>query len=224
MPPYLRPMAPTAARAILCGDPARALLLAQDLIGEPRMSNHHRGLWGYFGRTAAGTELTVQATGIGGQSAVLVLSELAAAGVRSAVRVGSCVSPGGELPLGSSVVAARLSSGADARRAGGQPDETLTEALVGAGAGPAEELLSVERLPRPGEAAPNEAVALDLQTAALATEAAACGVAFAALLVVADSGGEALEDDPFERAAIRLGRIAAAVLERTAGPEVSTSS
>jgi hypothetical protein len=208
-------MAPTAERAILCGDPARALLLAQDLITEPRMSNHHRGLWGYFGTTAAGTELTVHATGIGSQSAVLVLGELAAAGVARAIRIGSCLSPGSELRLGSSIVAAT------ARAGGGQGrelDPEMTRALVEGGAGPPHDLLSVERLPAgsaPGRLA-HGATAADLQTAALAREAADRGVAFAAALVVAGSGSDALEDDPFEAEAVRLGRIAAEVLRTEA--------
>ena len=44
------------------------------------MSNHHRGLWGYWGETADGDELTVHATGIGGPSATIVLGELIDAG------------------------------------------------------------------------------------------------------------------------------------------------
>ena len=41
-----------AADAILVGDPGRALLLAQELLEQPKMSNHARGLWGYSGQTA----------------------------------------------------------------------------------------------------------------------------------------------------------------------------
>ncbi len=55
------------------------------------MSNHARGLWGYSGRTPAGTALTIQSTGMGGPSAALVLGDLAELGVRRAVRVGTCV-------------------------------------------------------------------------------------------------------------------------------------
>ena len=52
MPSRLRPTAPIAAEAILVGDPGRALMLAQELLEEPKMSNHARGLWGYYGRDA----------------------------------------------------------------------------------------------------------------------------------------------------------------------------
>jgi uridine phosphorylase len=86
----LRPTAPIAADAILVGDPGRALLLAQALLEQPKMSNHARGLWGYTGRTPSGHELSLQATGMGGPSAALVLTDLAELGVRRAIRVGTC--------------------------------------------------------------------------------------------------------------------------------------
>src|SRR5262245_8932635 len=105
MPSRLRPVAPIAAEAILVGDPGRALLLAQELYEQtPKMSNHARGLWGYYGRTPAGRELTVQATGIGGPSAALVLADLAELGVRRAVRVGTATGLDPELEAGELVV------------------------------------------------------------------------------------------------------------------------
>ena len=90
MPARLRPTAPIAADAILVGDPGRALMLAQALLEQPKMSNHARGLWGYTGRTPDGPTLSIQATGMGGPSAALVLADLAELGVRRAVRVGTC--------------------------------------------------------------------------------------------------------------------------------------
>ena len=89
MPQRLRPTAPIAADAILVGDPGRALMLAQELLEQPKMANHARGLWGYSGRTPAGAELSVMSTGMGGPSAALVLADLAELGVRRAVRVGT---------------------------------------------------------------------------------------------------------------------------------------
>ena len=91
MPSRLRPTAPIAADAVLVGDPGRALMLAQALLEEPKMSNHARGLWGYSGQTPAGRPLSIQATGMGGPSAALVLADLAELGVRRAIRVGTCV-------------------------------------------------------------------------------------------------------------------------------------
>ena len=53
------------------------------------MFNHHRGLWGYTGTARAdGEPLTIQATGMGGPSAAIVLHELIALGARRAIRVG----------------------------------------------------------------------------------------------------------------------------------------
>src|SRR6476619_3626884 len=90
MPSRLRPTAPNAPDAILVGDPGRALLLAQELLDQPRMSNHARGLWGYSGQTPEGLELTIQATGMGGPSAAIVLGDLAKLGVTRVIRVGTC--------------------------------------------------------------------------------------------------------------------------------------
>src|SRR5262249_15871765 len=89
LPNPLPPPAPIAADAILVGDPVLALLLAQELLEQPKMSNHARGLWGYGGSTLEGRELTIQATGMGGPSAAVVLADLAKLGVRRAVRIGS---------------------------------------------------------------------------------------------------------------------------------------
>ena len=75
---------------LLPGDPGRALALAQALLEKPRMFNHHRGLWGYTGTAADGEPLTIQATGMGGPSAAIVLAELIALGARRAIRVGTC--------------------------------------------------------------------------------------------------------------------------------------
>ena len=67
-PIHLRPTAPLAERVLLPGDPGRALALAQALLVEPRMFNHHRGLWGYTGAAPDGQPLTIQSTGMGGPS------------------------------------------------------------------------------------------------------------------------------------------------------------
>src|SRR4051812_24470938 len=100
MPARLRPTAPIAADAVLVGDPGRALMLAQALLEAPKMSNHARGLWGYSGRTPEGRELTIQATGMGGPSATIVLADLAELGLRRAVRVGTCTALDPELEVG----------------------------------------------------------------------------------------------------------------------------
>jgi uridine phosphorylase len=103
-PIHLQPTAELAPRVLLPGDPGRALLLAQTLLSEPKMFNHHRGLWGYTGRALSdGAPLTVQATGMGRPSAAIVCHELIALGARRLIRVGTCGALR-ELPLGSLVV------------------------------------------------------------------------------------------------------------------------
>ena len=72
---------PTRCSPATPGSPWRS---PSGLLAAPLMSNHNRGLWGYSGSDADGSELTVQATGIGGPSAAAVLSELAGHGARRA--------------------------------------------------------------------------------------------------------------------------------------------
>jgi uridine phosphorylase len=110
-PIHLNPTAPLAERVLLPGDPGRALTLAQSLLAQPRMFNHNRGLWGYTGTAVDGETLTIQSTGMGGPSAAIVVSELAALGAQRVVRVGTCgaLDPSlelGELLLVSEVLAA----------------------------------------------------------------------------------------------------------------------
>src|SRR5713226_3006364 len=104
-PIHLRPTAELAERVLLPGDPGRALALAQSLLTEPLMFNHHRGLWGYTGAAPDGEPLTIQATGMGGPSAAIVLSELIALGARRAIRVGTCGALHPSLALGDLVIA-----------------------------------------------------------------------------------------------------------------------
>ena len=215
-------MAPTAPRALLCGDPARALAIAQRLLVKPRMSNHHRGLWGYHGETPEGDELTVQATGIGGPSAAIVIGELADLGLRCAIRVGTCAAAGADPPAGSTLVARRavaldgtsaalgIEAGAEVR-----PDPELTAGMLDRGLGGA--VVVSADLP-PGQApsspglpsgSPDPRVG-DLQTAAVLASASSRGVRAAAGLVVGSAAGRRLEDEPLEARLLQLAEIAAA--------------
>jgi hypothetical protein len=90
----LNPILPATGDVILVGDPRRAFALGQALTVQPAMSHLSRGLWGYRGETAGGLELTVQATGVGGPSAVAVISDLVAMGARRLIRLGSCTATG----------------------------------------------------------------------------------------------------------------------------------
>lgn len=216
MPARLRPTTAIAADAVLVGDPGRALLLAQELLEQPKMSNHARGLWGYSGSTPAGDALTLQSTGMGGPSAALVLADLAELGVRRAVRVGTCTALGREPALGALLVITEAHSRPNfAEATTALPDPTLTAALeggLGAGAGRAA-VASLDKLPQLAEAklAPGEVA--DMQTAALLASGPSLGVEVAALLIVTETlGGEELEDEALEAAAKRAGRAAAAAL------------
>jgi uridine phosphorylase len=211
MPARLKPTAPLAADAILVGDPGRALMLAQELLEQPKMSNHARGLWGYTGRTEAGKELTIQATGMGGPSASVVLADLRELGLRRAVRIGTCASLGKPAPGELLIVAEALDPG----RETAFPDADLTAALTRALTGVREgAVVSLDRLHRPGHAAPpGTADATDMQTAALLARGKELEVALAAVLVVtgkSDSGE--LPDGQLEAAAQRAGAAALSVL------------
>jgi uridine phosphorylase len=220
MPARLRPTAAIAADAILVGDPGRALMLAQHLLRQPpKMSNHARGLWGYTGLTEEGHELTIQATGMGGPSAAVVLADLAELGVRRAIRIGTCASLGdlepGDLLL---VTEAQPFSGSfrtPADRKEPRPDERLTralaEALPDAHRG---RVVSLDTLYRPErDLPPVLAEAADMQTAGLFAAAAEQGVAAAALLIVSEkSNSGQLRDEELEEATKPAGSAVSAVL------------
>ena len=137
MPHHLRPSTEYAPDALLPGDPGRALALAQQLLSEPRMSNHARGLWGYTGETPDGRSLSIQSTGIGGPSAAIVLQELAELGVKRAIRVGTCGALDADLGHGALIVAGDALAEDGASRALGagevaEPDPELTGRVAGA--------------------------------------------------------------------------------------------
>lgn len=225
MPRRLRPTADIYEDAILVGDPGRAMALAQVLTEGPRMSNHARGLWGYSGLTEEGRGLTVQATGMGGPSAALVLSDLAELGVRRAVRVGTCAALAPDLGPGDLVTvsearawrAGRGDDGAASvqvrawsgdrsdEEVAAVPDESLDARLraeLGGAARPGR-VASLDVLhPFPGHPTPDGDVA-DMQTAALLAAGRALDVAVAAVLIVSETGGaDSLDDEALaERAA-----------------------
>jgi uridine phosphorylase len=215
---HLRPTAPIAADALLPGDPGRALALAQELLEAPKMSNHHRGLWGYYGETAAGRPLTIQATGIGGPSAAVVLSELARQGVRRAVRIGTGVAASAEVPLGTLLVPPRAQAG------DGTSGELGFEEIV-----PGSDRLSAalaRALPaaRPGVVATVDVYyyegervsagvdAFDMATAPLYAVGQRLGVEVGCVLAVVEAEGERMNPDRFADAELEMGRAAAAAL------------
>jgi uridine phosphorylase len=193
---HLRPTAELAERVLLPDDPGQALALTRVLYDEtPRMFNHHRGLWGYTGVAADGAPLTVQSTGIGGPSAAIVVAELAALGMRRAVRIGRAWPLDGAVAAGELVAAeAVLHHGAALA-----PDADLTAALVADHRGT---IASADALgPDPAW----QALAYDLESAGVLAAAARAGVR-AAVLVAAEGPDGA--DGPAER----LGRAALAAI------------
>jgi uridine phosphorylase len=221
MPARLRPTAPFAADAVLVGDPGRALMLAQALLAEPKMSNHARGLWGYSGLTPAGNELSIQATGMGGPSAAIVLGDLAELGVRRAIRIGTCVAIEPEPRPGDllTVLEAQAWSGGGAGAAV-LPSVSLTARLrdeLGRATRPAivASLDIPHRSGRERKAPYAERVdAADMQTAALFSTAPAHGLEIAAVLIVAESAtGEQADENRIEAAARLSGKAAATVLQ-----------
>jgi purine-nucleoside phosphorylase len=222
MPSRLRPTAPIAADAVLVGDPGRALLLAQELLEEPKMSNHARGLWAYFGATAAGGELTIQATGMGGPSAALVLGDLAELGVKRAVRVGTCLGADSSVDLGDLlVVGEALAEGGSATALGVEPgtlvapDPGLTGQLRSelGDEGKVVSIASVDGAPTEHATDPGTA-AIDMQTAPLLARAISLNIELAAILIVNEVEPEErhLAKEALEERERRAGRAASAVL------------
>ncbi len=196
------------------------MALAQVLTEGPKMSNHARGLWGYSGTTPEGRGLTVQATGMGGPSAALVLSDLADLGVRSAVRVGTCAAIDRALRPGDLVwVGEARPWSVDGRGAGSPafPDEALAGRLLSALGDEAKagRVASLDVLhPSPGHATVDGGVA-DMQTAALFATAKDLGVAIAAVLIVTDApDSDSLADDPLADRASIAATAAAFALSR----------
>jgi uridine phosphorylase len=229
MPAVLRPTNEIAPDVLLPGDPARALALAQDLLTEPRMSNHAHGLWGYSGRTSDGHRLTIQSTGIGAPSAALVLADLAELGARRAVRVGTCAALDGELGLHDPVLCERAIAADGTSRALGangktEPDPELAAALAAEpSAPPALTVATTDVIRGPdGGTLPVEvrrrwlaeaAVAVEMQLAALFTLGPRVGVAVAGMLVVADDAeGREGDAEKLDRATAAAGALAAAAL------------
>jgi uridine phosphorylase len=224
-PLHLRPKTPYAPDVLLPGDPGRAMALAQQLVTEPKMSNHNRGLWGYTGETASGRPLSVQSTGVGGPSAALVLHELAELGVKRAIRVGTCGALDDELELGALLCAEAALTGDGTSVALGAKGRALPDpALLGRLRERAEPVtiattdLFYETDPRERERwIEGGARAVEMEAATLFALGERLGVAVGCLLVVSDvfPGGRRrrITDGALAASVERMGGAALAALE-----------
>ena len=203
---HLHPTAELAERALLPDDPGQALALTRVLYDEtPRMFNHHRGLWGYTGIALDGAPLTVQSTGIGGPSAAIVVAELQRAG---------------PAPRGAHRPRVGARRRAARRRArGGQRRPRSRRRQPGAGRGRARSsptrrspprcaatARACSRRPTSTEATRTaDALAFDLESAAVLAAAARAGIRAACLVAIEGAV------DP-DHVAARLGRAALAAI------------
>ncbi|MEA2149073.1 MAG: purine-nucleoside phosphorylase [Solirubrobacteraceae bacterium] len=228
MPVHIHPTTTLAPRALLPGDPGRALVLAQLLLDAPKMFNHNRGLWGYTGTAADGEPLTIQSTGMGGPSAAIVLEELCDLGLQRAIRVGTCGALDGDLALGDLLVADAALAGDGTSRALGAgervaADRELVAALQAAagdgvrtGAIVTSDLFYERGDGRVAGWARAGALAIEMEAAPLLRVAELRGVRAACVLAVSDVfvDGERhrIEPDALVRAAERLGALAGSAL------------
>lgn len=211
---HLRPHAEVAERVILPGDPGRALRLAQLLIDGPKMLNHNRGLWGYSGEALDGSGfLTIQASGMGGPSAAIVVEELAMLGARRIVRAGTCGALVAELRLGT-LVAVESAFGEDGTSSAigaAGPDEALTAGIRADVRG----TVVTRDLFYDSTPFPEGALAVEMEAAAVFAVAARCGVAAACVLVVSDvlfPERVRISEEALHEAEHHLGRAALAAL------------
>jgi uridine phosphorylase len=220
---HLHPTAEIAPRALLPGDPGRALALAQVLLDTPRMCNHNRGLWGYTGTASDGAPLTIQATGMGGPSAAIVLEELAGLGVEVAIRIGTASALDPALEPGALVaVSAALAQDGTSRALGAAERVTGDPALAAAlatAAGRAGVVATTDLFYGDARTALEAgwraagAAVVDLETAALLAVAGLRGLRAGSLLAVAAAAdGRRLDADGAAAAGLALGAAAGRAL------------
>jgi len=226
-PIHLKPAAELAERVLLPGDPHRALAVAQALLEQPKMFNHHRGLWGYTGPARDGELLTVQATGMGGPSAAIVIEELIALGAGTLIRIGTCGALDGGLEIGEIVAVDRALSEDGASAALGAagevaPDPDLTAALREACGGRAVTAVSTDLFYDRREGveqgwANRGAAVVEMEAATLFQAALVHGVRGGCVLGVSDVIGDGRTRIGHEQLAelgVRLGEVAFEALER----------
>ena len=225
-PLHLRPHADLAERVLLPGDPHRALAVAQAELEGPKIFNHARGLWGYTGVASDGELLSVQATGMGGASAAIIIEELIGLGARTLIRIGTCGALTGGFELGELVTATAVLGADGASRALGAPDEPrpfdagLSDALRAAGGGRAVTAVSTDLFYDAREDEGQRwidagASVVEMEAATLLAIADRRECRAACLLAVTDTlegGRTRLEHDAVTDVGLELGRVGVAAL------------
>ena len=223
-PLHVHPTAPLAPRALLPGDPGRALQLAQELTDQPKMFNHNRGLWGYTGVAADGEPLTIMSHGMGGPSAAIVLEELCDLGVEAVVRIGTCGPLSPDVSLGDLIAADGVLVADGTSRALGadgvlRPDPGLL-AVLAQHADVTGLIVSSDLFYDPDAGRPDAwraagALAVEMEAATILAVASRRGIRAACRVAVSDSiagGGERIGGEALESVASRLGRAGLAAL------------
>jgi len=212
---HLKPATELAERVLLPGDPHRALAVAQVLLDQPKMFNHHRGLWGYTGSARDGELLTIQATGMGGPSAAIVCEELIMLGARTLIRMGTCGALDAGLAVGDIVgveSALALDGTSKALGANGatKPDPELTQRIDA----PKVTAASVDVFY--GEPDTGDAQVVEMEAATIFQVAHLRGARAACVLGVSDrlqdGHRERIEQDRLEELGVNLGETAYAAL------------
>jgi uridine phosphorylase len=223
-PVHLRPTVEPAPRALLPGDPHRALAIARSVLDRPRPFNVSRGLWGYTGDAPDGEPLTVQSTGMGGPSAAVVVEELIALGVRTLVRTGTCGALVRGLALGELVTVSDVLPGDGASRALGAgeqlvPDPELTDALAAAGAARRVRAVSTDLFYDPrgekGDWVAEGAEVVEMEAASVLRVAERHGARAACVLAVTDllhDGRERIGPERVDELGVVVGELGARAL------------
>jgi DeoD family purine-nucleoside phosphorylase len=219
-PIHIKPAADLAERVLLPGDPHRALAVAQALLDQPKMFNHHRGLWGYTGAARDGELLTVQATGMGGPSAAIVIEELISLGANTFIRIGTCGALTEDLELGQVVAVERALAADGASTALGadgevDPDPELTAVLREACGGRAVTAVSTDLFYDAREGIEREwveqgAAVVEMEAATLFQSACLHGVRAACVLGVSDvvvSDRSRIGHEQLAELGVRLGEV-----------------
>ena len=222
-----------ARACLLPGDPRRAARIAERYLDGARLVHDVRGALCFTG-AYRGTPVTVQATGMGGPSAAIYVSELCDLGAERLVRVGTCGGLAAGVELGDLVIATAATPatgtvGALTRGAAHAPvaDFGLTSALAAA-AGPGARVGAVVTADLFYEADSERAagwaalghLAVEMEAATVFTVAALRGARAGACLVVTDVHMDGrllrIDDDALERAVDRMAEVALTAITRSA--------